>query len=533
MNFWNCPFRILTANFVNIKPLNMRKLILRANLFFLLTCLSIFLRAQMPPVVAADTAVPKTDKFITKHSIKIDGKPVNYTATAGTMVLKNEKDEPIAIIGYTAYIKDGETDLTKRPVTFVYNGGPGSSSMWLHLGVIGPRRVVVNDPELNGPPPYKLEDNNFSILDVSDIVLIDPVGTGLSRAAGKSKNVDFWGVDQDIKSVSQFIKLYVTDNERWNSPKYLLGESYGTFRSAGVADYLLQNMGIAVNGVVLVSSVLDIRTLSFLPGDDISYIVNLPSYAATSWFHNKLPNKPADLNAFLKEVRNFASGEYAAALIKGDQLPAAEREQILNKLTAYTGLSKDYLDKANLRVLQPQYSKELLRNEHQAVGRLDARYKGISQDLLGEFAFTDPADNAISPAFISAFMNYYTTELKVSKDKTYNTAAYGLADFRWDWKHAASNGLFGDAATPNTGVDLANAMSTNPRLKILVLNGVFDLATPFYGTEFTFDHLGLEKKLKNNITMKYYEAGHMMYINSKVAAAFKKDVAAFILDGIK
>ena len=505
-----------------------------AGLFLLFNFFISGLYAQAsPPVVASDTTMPKADKFITKHNTKIDNKPISYTAIAGTLVLKNEKDEPIATVGYTAYIKDGETDMTKRPVTFVYNGGPGSSSMWLHLGVIGPRRIVVNDPDLNGPPPYKLEDNNYSILDVSDIVLIDPVGTGLSRAAGKAKNADFWGVDQDIRSVSQFIKQYTTDNERWNSPKYLLGESYGTFRSAGVADYLLQNMGIAVNGVVLVSSVLDIRTLSFLPGDDIAYIVNLPTYAATSWFHNKIPNKPADLQAFLKEVRTFTSTEYAAALIKGDLLPAAEREQVLNKLVAYTGLSKDYLDKANLRVLQPQYSKELLRNEHQAVGRLDARYKGVSQDLLGEFAAADPANDAISPAFISTFMNYYMGELKVSKDRTYNTSAYSLQGFNWDWKHAASNGLFGDAASPNTGVDLANAMSTNPHLKILVLNGLYDLATPFYGTEYTFNHLGLESKLKNNITMKYYEAGHMMYVNNTAAAAFKKDVAAFILGAIK
>ena len=510
----------------------MQKLIFPACLLVLLSSVAMLAQAQPAPVLPADS-VAKAEKSVTKHTVKIDNKLINYTATAGTLLLRNEKDEPIAVIGYTAYVKDAETDLTKRPVTFAYNGGPGSASMWLHLGVIGPRRVVVNDPGLNGPPPYKLEDNNYSILDVSDIVMIDPVGTGLSHATGKSKNTDFWGVDQDIKSISQFIKQYVTDNERWNSPKYLLGESYGTFRSAGIVDYLSQNMGMAVNGVVLVSCVLDVRTLAFQPGDDLSYPLNLPTYAAVSWFHNKIPNKPADLTSFLKEVRSFASGEYATALLKGDMLTPAEREQVLNKLVSYTGLSKDYIDKANLRVNQPQYSKELLRNDHTDIGRLDARYKGISQDLLGEYAFSDPADNAISPAFISTFMNYYTTELKVSKDKTYNPGAYSFPDFKWDWKHPRSNGFFGDAATPNTGVDLANAMSLNPQLKILVLNGLFDLATPFYGTEYTFDHLGLDSKLKNNITMKYYEAGHMMYINNTAAAAFKKDVAAFILAGIK
>ncbi|MGE5106595.1 MAG: S10 family peptidase [Sphingobacteriales bacterium] len=478
-------------------------------------------------------AATKPEKFVTKHSIKIDNKLISYTATVGTLILKNEKDEPIASFGYTAYTKDGETDMTKRPVTFSYNGGPGSSSIWLHMGVMGPRRVVVNDPSPNGPAPYRLEDNNYSILDVSDVVMMDPVGTGLSRAVGKSKNSDFWGVDQDIKSVSQFIRNYVNDNERWNSPKYLLGESYGTFRSAGVADYLQESFGISVNGVVLVSNVLDIRTLSFNPGDDLPYVVNLPTYAATSWYHNKVANKPANLDAFLKEVRAFASGEYAEALIKGDQLGADERDKILNKLVTYTGLSKDYWDKANLRVLQPQYSQELLRNSGVQVGRLDSRYKGIAQDLLSEYAFTDPQSEDISPAFISAFMNYYTTELKVSKEKSYTTGAYSFPDFKWDWKHQRSNGLFGDAASPNTGPDLLNAMSNNPKMKILVLNGVFDLATPFAGTEYTFDHMGLDKKIKSNITMKYYEAGHMMYIHNESAAKFKKDVAEFITGAMK
>jgi carboxypeptidase C (cathepsin A) len=507
---------------------------LSAILILMFLSLANFALAQTSP--AADTAatpVPKPEKFVTKHSIKIDNKPINYTATVGTIILKNEKDEAIASFGYTAYTKDGETDMSKRPITFSYNGGPGSSSMWLHMGVMGPRRVIVNDPEPNGPAPYKLEDNNYSILDVSDIVMMDPVGTGLSRAVGKGKNTDFWGVDGDIKSVSQFIKNYVNENERWNSPKYLLGESYGTFRSAGVADYLQSNMGISVNGIVLVSNVLDIRTLSFNPGDDLPFVVNLPTYAATSWYHNKVNNKPANLYDFLKDARLFAFGEYAQALMKGDQLGDDEREKVLNKLVAFTGISKDYWDKANLRVNQPQFSQELLRNSGVAVGRLDSRYKGIAQDLLSEYASTDPQSEDISPAFISAFMNYYTTELKVSKDKTYNTSAYSLTDFKWDWKHARSQGLFGDAASPNTGPDLLNAMSNNSKMKVLVLNGIYDLATPFGGSEYTFDHLGLSKKIKSNIILKYYEAGHMMYIHNESAAKFKKDVAEFITGLLK
>jgi len=495
----------------------------------LLKCLLALLLFSTRSLAQSDSlAAMKPEKILTKHNIRIDSKQINYTATVGTLILKNEKDEPIASFGYTAYTKDGETDMSKRPVTFSYNGGPGSSSIWLHMGVMGPRRVAVNDPSPNGPAPYKLEDNNYSILDVSDIVMMDPIGTGFSRAVGKAKNSDFWGVDEDIKSVSQFILKYVNENERWNSPKYLLGESYGTFRSAGVADFLQENLGISVNGIVLVSNVLDIRQLAFNPGDDLPFIVNFPTYAATSWFHNKITDKPATLDAFLKDVRAFSFNEYAQALMKGDQLGADEREKILNKLVAYSGLSKDYWNKANLRINEPQFAQELLRSSGLTVGRLDSRYKGITQNKLAEYAFYDPQSSDISPAFTAAFMSYYTTELKVSKDKNYNTGAYVFPDFKWNWKHPRGYGFFGDAAPPNTSPDLLNAMSSNPRMKVLVLNGIYDLATPFAGTEYTFDHMGLDKKIKDNITMKYYEAGHMMYIHNESAAKFKKDVADFI-----
>jgi carboxypeptidase C (cathepsin A) len=471
-------------------------------------------------------------KSVTKHSVTIGGKVINYTATAGALQLLNEKEEVVALYGYTAYIKDGETDAAKRPVTFSFNGGPGSSSMWLHLGIMGPRRVVVNDPETNMPPPYKMEDNANSVLDISDIVMIDPVGTGLSRPAGKGRNKDFWGVDQDIKSVSQFIKQYTMDNARWQSPKYLLGESYGTMRSAGVVNYLQENMGITMNGVILVSVVLDLRTLTFQQGDDISYAMHLPTYAATAWYHKKIPSKPASLEAFLKEVRTFTEGEYSTALIKGSRITEEEKNSVAAKLSAFTGLSTAYLLKANLRVTEPQFTQELLRDEHLSVGRLDSRYKGINQNLLSEGSSFDPQSTAISPAFIASFMNYYYEELKVDKSNSYHVSAYSAEGFDWDWKHKMNGGA-GDPVTPNTGVDLAEAMSRNPKLKILTLNGYYDLATPFFGTEYTFDHLGLEKQLIKNITHKYYEAGHMMYIQPASAVLFKKDVAAFILDSMK
>ncbi len=485
-------------------------------------CLGTMAQQEKP----ADTTVGKPQKSVTHHMIKIDGKVINYTATAGTLLLKNEKDESIALFGYTAYTKEGEIDLTRRPVTFSYNGGPGSASMWLHMGVIGPRHVVVNDPNFNAPPPYKIEDNNNSILDVSDIVMIDPVGTGFSQATGKAKNKDFWGVDQDCKSVSQFIRQYVTDNDRWNSPKYLLGEIYGTMRSAAVVNYLQENMGMAMNGVVLVSNVLDLRSLTFKQGDDISYMFYIPSYAAVAWYHNKLPNKPANLETFLKEVRQFASGDYAAALVKGDLLPAADKDRIIEKLYNYTGISREYWKKADLRVNLSQFNQELLRNEHQTVGRLDSRYKGYTQNLLGENATYDPQDAAIAPPFVAAFMNYYFTELKFPKSSGYKTSAGENGNFDWDWDHAKNRG-WGPSPT-NTAVDLAEAMTQNPNLKILVLNGYFDLATPFFATEYTFDHMGLEPALKANIKLTYYEAGHMMYIHEPSAKAFKKDVGEFI-----
>lgn len=491
-------------------------------LFFLLVSSTIILQAQESK---DSILVPKEEKSITRHTVTIDGKSISYTATAGALILRNEQDEPIAFFGYTAYTRDGETDAGKRPICFSYNGGPGSSSMWLHMGVMGPKRVVVNDPFDNGPAPYKVEENPFSILDISDVVMIDPVGTGLSKAVGKAKNKDFWGVDGDIKSVSGFIKQYITENDRWNSPKYLVGESYGTMRSAGVANYLQGRMGIALNGVVLVSSVLDLRTLTFQPGDDISFLMHLPTYSATAWFHKKAGVNQT-LTDFIQASREFASGEYATALMKGSAISDAEKDLIAGKLSGFTGLSKVYLLNANLRVTEPQFSQALLRDEHLTVGRLDARYKGINQNLLSERSAFDPQSSSISPAYITAFTNYYYTELKVNKKLTYAISAYSTPGFNWDWKHNSSGP--GDPVTPNTAVDLAQAMSRNPNLKVLIQNGYYDAATPFYATEYTIDHMGLEKKIRANIEMKYYDAGHMMYIHPASGRAFKNDLADFI-----
>ena len=481
------------------------------------------LPAQSPP--KKDSAVADPEISVTRHFIKIDGKQINYTATAGTLALKNDKDETVALFGFTAYIKEGETETGKRPVTFAYNGGPGSSSMWLHMGALGPKIVVTNDPGLTPPAPYKTIDNEYSILDVTDLVLIDPVGTGLSRPTGKSTGKDFWGVDQDIKSVSQFIRQYVTENDRWNSPKYLLGESYGTTRSAGVADYLFEKMGMQINGVILVSSVLDFHTLGFR--EDLSFEVFLPTFAAVAWYHNKIPHASGGLDPFLKEVRIFSAGEYATALQKGDQLTDAEKDQIAKKLSEYSGLSKDYWIKANLRVYPSRFREELLRNEHQIVGRIDARYKGINPDIQDEGTSEDPQSDQVSPPFVSSFLNYYYTDLKVNRKYQYAINSYGAEGFKWDWgrsKNGNDAGLF----VPNTGEDLANLMAKDPQLRILVLNGYYDLATAFFATEFSFDHLNLDKTVKKNVMMKYFESGHMMYTDPASLILFKQYIAAFI-----
>ena len=471
----------------------------------------------------AATPVPEAEKSVTHHSVTVDGEEIEYTATAGTMILKNDKGEPVASFGYTAYSKDGVEDPADRPLTFSYNGGPGSSSIWLHMGVMGPRRVEVNDPNTTPPAPYELTDNQYSLLDATDIVMVDPVGTGLSRAVGKAEGKDFWGVDQDIRSVSNFIKSYISENNRWNSPKYLLGESYGTTRSAGVVNYL-QGEGIAMNGVVLVSTVLDLRTIAFGDADNLPYVIYLPTYAAVAWYHDQLENKPESLESFVQRARQFAENEYSNALMKGDDLSESRRTQIINKLSEFTGLSKEYLDRANMRVTQSEFTKQLLRDKGETVGRLDSRYKGYSMDNLSQNAIYDPQSSAISPAYTTMFLKYYHNELKFGKDKQYNISAYSMPGFEWDWERAG--GWF--PTSPTTAPDLSEAMIKNPNLEVLVLNGYYDLATPFMGAEYTMDHLGIPSELEKNITEKYYKAGHMMYIHEPSLEKFHNDVEGFI-----
>ncbi len=444
------------------------------------------------PAEATPPAPPKEESSVTDHSIKIAGQTIPYKATAATILLKNEKDEPTALVYYTAYTRSEVKDLSQRPVAFVYNGGPGSSSVWLH-----------------------------------NLVFLDPVGTGFSHAVGKAQDKDFWGVDQDVKSLAQFVNTYVSRTGRWNSPKFLIGESYGTFRSAALSNYLQSHDGLYFNGIVLISSVLNLGTISFNPGEDMPYIFYLPSYAATAWYHKVLKERPDNLSSFLEEARRYAQTDYADALMKGSKLGEAEKATVAKKLSRFTGLSDDYLVKANLRVNLPQFMKELQRSRGLTTGRLDARFSGWSYDLLGEYAEYDPQDTSITGPFTAAFNNYVRDELKFGQDKVYRTGS-DEAGNSWDWKHRGSGDNFGFPGSPNVEGDLIQAMLTNPHLQVEVENGLYDLATPFYATEYTMEHLGLPDKLQKNIHLQYYDAGHMMYLRDEDLAKLKTNIAGFI-----
>ena len=474
-----------------------------------------------------ETAPAKEESSITDHTIKLGAQTISYKATAQTIQIKDDKGEPTALVYSTAYTRSDVKDPGTRPVAFLYNGGPGSSSVWLHMGSFGPRRVVTTNAAVTPPAPYKVEDNIYSLLDKTDLVFIDPVGTGFSHAVGKAQNKDFWGVDPDLKSLAQFIEIYITRNNRWNSPKFLIGESYGTFRSAALGFYLQDHSNIYLNGIVLISSVLDLGTISFYPGTDTAYIYYLPSYAATAWYHKVLQDRPENLNVFLDEARKFAQGEYVTALMKGDKISDAEKSDVAAKMSRFTGLNQEYLVKANLRVNLFQFMQELQRGRGLTTGRLDARFSGPTFDLLGEFADYDPQETAISGAFVAAFNSYVREDLKFGADKRYHVAA----DFQgqnWEWKHQSAGNVFGFPGSPNVEGDLVGAMIANPNLKVEVENGIYDLATPFLATEQTMDHLGLTPNLRKNIKLQYYEAGHMMYVRDEDLAKLKTNVASFI-----
>lgn len=470
--------------------------------------------------------LPKAQVFDSKQSVVIDGKTISLNAKAGTIQLKDENNKPIALFGFTAYFK--ENPEKNRPIVFAYNGGPGSSSYWLHMGIMGPKRIVVDDPNYNQGAPYELVNNEFSILDVADVVMMDPVGTGLSVPIGDATGKDFWGLDQDIRTISLFIMQFLKEHNRLNSPKYILGESYGTFRNAGVMSNLLSK-GYALNGVIMVSAVFDLRTLFFAPKEDLPYVVYLPTMAATSWYHNKIANKGTDLPAFVNEVRSFTENHYAPALYKGNRITTAEKTAVAQKLAEYTGIKAEVWERADLKINSGEYFQELLRGDEKTVGRLDSRYKGMNIDPMSMNSFTDPQSDAISPAYTMGFLDYYHGALGVSKDLNYSTSAYSKEGFKWDWKHQGNNFWGADAAV-TTVPDLEDALSKDPNVKILIMNGYYDLATVFHGVEHSISHIDLPKSATDRIIMTYYEAGHMMYTHLPSAKLFREDLKKFIQD---
>ena len=458
---------------------------------------------------------------VTHHSVTVQGKTINYTATVAQMPLKDASGETEAHIFYMAYTLDGVTDTTKRPVTFCFNGGPGSASMWVHMGGMGPRSPKLEPNGSMPPPPYQMKDNQDTWLDQTDLVFIDPVGTGYSRAKSIEVARRMNGVQGDIQSVGEFMRMYITRNNRQLSPLLIAGESYGTFRAAGLAGYLIDR-GIAFNGIVLIGTTLNLETI-WSRSDDLVYQLLLPTQAADAYYHKKVAADllRKDLKSFLKEVEGFAMSEYATALAKGDEITPAERKTVIDKLVRYTGLEARYLGETNLRFDVSHFSRELLRDKGLTIGRYDGRLTGPSGLNVGETSEFDPSSSLITPPFTAVFANYLRTELGYKSDMFYYPSG-GIQP----WDYGVQNG-FGD-----TTAMLRNAMVKNPYMKVMVAAAYFDMATPYFAVTYTFNHMGLQPEMHKRISFDFYQSGHMLYIDSDSHAKLKHDFAEFMSSAI-
>ena len=465
-------------------------------------------------------AEPKEELVKTQHSVTIEGQKVSYTAVAGTILLRDNEEKPTAAVFYLAYTKDDVHDLTRRPITFSFNGGPGASSVWLHLGLLGPRRVVLKEDGSSLPPPYSLVDNEFSLLDETDLVFIDPVSTGFSRAVKPDDARKFHSVESDLRSVASFIRLYTTRNTRWGSPKFIIGESYGTTRAAGLSGELREHEHMNVNGIMLVSTVLNFETISFARGNDLPYVLYLPSYTAAAWYHKKLPPDLQQLPVAeaMAKAETFAAEDYDHALLLGAALPAETRRAVVKELARLTGLSAELIDRANLRLPMNRFAAELLRAEDRVIGRFDARYKGYVRDRLTGSMEYDPTTEAVAGVFAATFNNYVRTELNYKSDLPYEI----LTGLQWDW--GEQNRFLNVAET------LAESLTRNPYLRVHVSCGLYDLATPWSAVRYTFNHLQVDPDLARNVTLDTYTAGHMMYLNLADLKKQKADLARFIRD---
>jgi len=455
----------------------------------------------------------------TKHELTVDGQTLKYTARAGVIPLKDEFDETEAEIYFTSYELNDVKDRSSRPLTFVFNGGPGSASIWLHMGALGPKRVVMEPEGWMPPPPFRYEDNEHTWLDQTDLVFIDPVGTGFSRSAKEELDKKYWGFKGDIESVGEFIRLFLTRYQRWTSPLFLAGESYGTTRAAGLSGHLVDK-GIAFNGIVLISTVLDIQSIRFLKANDLPFQLFVPTYAATAWYHKKLGAdlQGRDLSDLMIEVKAWAGNELTVALMKGDQLGEDERQAVAKQLAAYTGLDLDYVLGTNLRINIFHFCKELLREDKRSVGRLDSRFKGMEALSVTERPEFDPSMIAITPPYSAAFNHYARSELGIETDLIYETLSFKVNE-KWEWEKGA---------LPATGEALRGAMAKNPYMKVFVGQGYYDLATPLLATEYMISHMNIDLAVRNNVEMTNYEAGHMFYLDVDSLAAFKADVDRFL-----
>jgi carboxypeptidase C (cathepsin A) len=535
-------------------------LVLTAACFLLLTLPSRPALAQDSSKDAKDSKSEDKDEptpivpkdSTTQGTVTVAGHAINYQAVAGTILVAASNDAdaamgmstppvkdnpdapPTARMFYVAYFKK-DVPADSRPITFIYNGGPGSSTMWLHMGAFGPRRVVTSDDQHTSPAPYQLVDNAYSLLDVSDVVFIDAPGTGFGRLFGKEKEKAFWGVDPDGHAFARFIARFLSNYQRWNSPKYLFGESYGTTRSAVVAGILETEDHIDLNGVILLSQILNFDDSAdapqFNPGIDVPYELALPTFAATAYYHKRLPTQPAALEPFLAEVEQFALSDYASALAQGSQLPEATRQAIAEKLHQYTGLPVAYILKADLRVNVGQFGHNLQGNEDLTTGRLDGRFSGPTIDPLAEEAAYDPQSTAISSAYIGAFNDYVRRQLKFGETLTYLPEADAI-DGVWEMKHK-SPGAPDESPGVNVLIDLATAMKYNPRLKVMLNGGYFDLATPYFAAKYEMYHLPIPPNLRQNIEYSWYNSGHMVYVHESSLKELHDKVAAFITSTYK
>ncbi|ATE66773.1 S10 family peptidase [Rhizorhabdus dicambivorans] len=494
------------------------------------TCLAAIALAALPVSAhahddrkddAAEAPVPPPVMSVTRHKGVFGGQSIAYTATTGETYLKDKDGKPLAAIFATSYVKDGGDK--GRPVTFLYNGGPGSGSVWLHMGAFGPKRVVLpRDAGDDGAPPYPVVDNPESLLDVTDIVFIDPVGTGFAHAIGKKDPKDYWGVSADAKSIAEFIRIWLNENGRWSSPKYIGGESYGTTRSVALINELEgQYNDVSINGIILISTILDFAATAETQGNEMPYILNLPSMAATAWYHRKIANPPATVAEMAAQARAFAIGPYAAALLKGNALGVQERASVRAELARLTGLSERFVDNADLRVSPGRFYKELLRDRGLTIGRLDTRYTGVDYDRAGEEPDNDPSFYGIDAAYTAAINAYLRDDLKLKMDRQYVTIG---SVGPWDWKLADQNGRGGQVYV-NVAPYLGKALRENSGLKVFVGQGWYDFATPFFGAEYAMSRTGFDP---SRIRYHYYDAGHMMYVRPDDLRKLSADVRAFI-----